>query len=201
MDQMSLYNHHLRTEVDLRRQSAQMVKSKVNRFSEQSNYTRPRVKKDARADRSKKEDRDFYKKALGIDDGRHSSIQKGGEILQRTDEGGSDDEHLREDRVSQMNLDKLRQTISKTSEEPKTALLRDADNLWTSIPQQSLQSGDVSGNNSVLNRTLLNNLGGSQRFGETLEKNHLPATPDEITMKVEKSRTAKQQKTGTVHEE
>lgn len=79
-----------------------------------------------------------------------------------------------------MNLDKLRQTISKASEEPKTALLRDADNLWTSIPQPSMQSADlnISGNNSALNKTLVNNVQSSQILCDTPLRDPLPITPN-----------------------
>ena len=79
-----------------------------------------------------------------------------------------------------MNLDKLRQTISKASEEPKTALLRDADNLWTSIPQPSMQSADlkISGNNSALNKTLVKNVQSSQILCDTPLRDPLPITPN-----------------------
>ena len=107
VDQMSLYNHHLRTEVDLRRLSASVHQSKVMRFSEESNYNKLKNRKDQRP-QSRKVEGDFYKRALGIEEARLLSIQKGGEILQRTDEGLSEGEGHGGDLVGDVHLDKLR---------------------------------------------------------------------------------------------
>ena len=79
-------------------------------------------------------------------------------------------------------------------------MLRDADNLWTSIPQPSMQSADlnISGNNSALNKTI-NNVQSSQILCDTPLRDPLPITPNEFTTEIEKSRANKKEKTGTLY--